>query len=102
MPTLVNSPADELVQSEASVDAARASSIDMFIGSRLRIRRTSRGIPQHELSEYDIDCDKLAAYEAGVERVNAKLLFQIAKLLDVRPDYFFEVTPQKIGRRPKI
>jgi Helix-turn-helix len=90
MPTLVNSSADELVQSEASVDAARASSIDMFIGSRVRIRRTSRGIPQHELSELlDIDCDKLAAYEAGVDRINAKLLFQIAKLLDVRPDYFF-------------
>ena len=91
MSTLANSPADELVQSEASVDVAtRASSIDMFIGSRVRIKRTSRGMTQHELSELlNIDYDNLAAYEAGVERINAKLLFQIAKLLDVRPDYFF-------------
>jgi transcriptional regulator with XRE-family HTH domain len=37
----------------------------------------------------NIDYDNLAAYEAGVERINAKLLFQTAKLLDVRPDYFF-------------
>jgi transcriptional regulator with XRE-family HTH domain len=37
----------------------------------------------------DIDCDKLAAYEAGTERINAKLLFQTAKLLDVGPAYFF-------------
>jgi transcriptional regulator with XRE-family HTH domain len=45
---------------------------------------------QHELSELlDIDCDTLAANEAGVKRINAKLLFEIAKLLDVRPDYFF-------------
>jgi transcriptional regulator with XRE-family HTH domain len=91
MPTLANSPANELPQSEASVEAAsRTSSIDMFIGSRVRIRRTSRGMTQQDLSELlDIDRDNLAAYEAGVERINAKLLFQIAKLLDVRPDYFF-------------
>ena len=91
MSTLANSRADELVQPQASMDAiTRASSIDTFIGSHVRIRRTSRGMAQHELSELlDIDCDTLAAHEAGVERINAKLLFQIAKLLDVRPDYFF-------------
>jgi DNA-binding XRE family transcriptional regulator len=91
MSTLANSPADELVWSEASVDVtARASSIDMFIGSRVRVKRTSRGITQQEFSELlDIDCDTLAAHEAGAERINARLLFQIAKLLDVRADYFF-------------
>ena len=91
MSTLANSPADELVQSEASVEAtSRTSSIDMFIGSRVRIRRTSRGMTQHDLSDLlGIDRDNLAAYEAGVERINAKILFQIARLLDVRPDYFF-------------
>ena len=91
MSTLANSPADELVQSKSSVDVATgASSIDMFIGSRVRIKRTSRGMTRHELSELlNIDYDNLAAFEAGVERINAKLLFQIAKLLDVRPDYFF-------------
>ena len=62
----------------------------MFIGGRVRIKRTSRGMTRHELSEIlNIDYDNLAAYEAGVKRINAKLLFQIAKLLDVRPDYFF-------------
>jgi transcriptional regulator with XRE-family HTH domain len=91
MSTLANSPADELVQSEASVEAtSRTSSIDMFIGSRVRIRRTSRGMTQHDLSDLlGIDRDNLAAYEAGVERINAKILFQIARLLGVRPDYFF-------------
>jgi transcriptional regulator with XRE-family HTH domain len=91
MSTLANSPADELLQSEASVeDTSRPSSIDMFVGSRVRIRRTSRGMTQQDLSDLlGIDRDNLAAYEAGVERINAKILFQIAKLLDVRPDYFF-------------
>jgi hypothetical protein len=31
----------------------------------------------------------LAACEAGAKRINANLLFRIAKSLDVRPDYFF-------------
>lgn len=90
MSTLANS-ADELVQSEAPVDVtARAPSIDMFIGSRVRIRRTSRGMTQQDLSGLlDIDRDDLAAHEAGAERINAKLLFQIAELLGVRPGYFF-------------
>jgi transcriptional regulator with XRE-family HTH domain len=90
MSTLARS-ADELVQSEASVDpTARASSINMFIASRVRIRRTSRGMTRRDLSELlDIDRNSLAAYEGGVARINAKLLFQIAKLLDVRPHYFF-------------
>jgi DNA-binding XRE family transcriptional regulator len=97
MSTLANSPADELVQSQASVDAnTRASSMDMFIGSRVRIRRTSRGMTQQDFSGLlDVDCDSLAAYEAGAERINAKLLFQIAKLLDVRPDYFLRGYTEK-------
>ena len=91
MSTLANSSADELVPFEVSVEAtSRTSSIDMFIGSRVRVRRTSRGMTQQDLSDLlGIDRDNLAAYEAGVERINAKILFQIAKLLDVRPDYFF-------------
>ena len=68
----------------------QASSVDMFIGSRVRVRRTSRGMTQQEFSDLlDIDRDTFAAHEAGVERINAKLLFRIAKLLDVRPNYFF-------------
>jgi transcriptional regulator with XRE-family HTH domain len=91
MPSLANSKADELVRREVSVGVTpRVSSIDMFIASRVRVRRASRGMTQRDLSELlDIDCDTLAAYEAGMKRVNAKQLFQIAKLLDVRPDYFF-------------
>ena len=52
MSPLADSPADELVQSEGSVDVATgASSIDMFIGGRVRIKRTSRGMTRQEFSE---------------------------------------------------
>lgn len=34
--------------------------------------------------------DGVNAYEEGEKRVNVNLLLRIAKMLDVRPDYFFQ------------
>ena len=85
MPTV-----DKLVQCATVDPTTSAPSINMLIGSRVRIKRTSRGMTEQELSKLlGIDRNNLAACEAGEERINANLLFRIAKLLDVRPDYFF-------------
>jgi DNA-binding transcriptional regulator YiaG len=83
--------ADELVESAFNTDTAtRTSLVDVWIGSRLRIRRASRGMSQREFSKLlGIDQSDLAAFEAGAERIKANLLFRIAESLDVRPDYFF-------------
>jgi transcriptional regulator with XRE-family HTH domain len=86
------STADKPLQSATTVDPITTTpSSNMRIGSRVRIKRTSRGMTQHELSRLlGIERNKLAAYEAGEERVNANLLLRISKLLGVRPDYFFQ------------
>jgi plasmid maintenance system antidote protein VapI len=76
---------------KARNSCTRSNTSNMCVGSRLRIRRTSRGLSQQELSErLGIDRDDLSAYEAGAERISANLLIRIAKLLDVWPDYFFQ------------
>jgi transcriptional regulator with XRE-family HTH domain len=63
---------------------------NMCVGRRLRLRRTLRGISEGELCrKLGINRDDLNAYEAGIKRVNANMLLHVAKLLDVRPDYFF-------------
>src|SRR6185312_17171617 len=91
MSTWVTSTAGERGQSSINFDSAtQTSPVDTWIGSRVRIKRTSRGLTQQEFSELlDVNRDDLAAFEAGAKRVNANLLFRIANLLDVRPDYFF-------------
>jgi hypothetical protein len=91
MPAQVIATADELVQGEITVDSAtRTSLIDIWVGGRVRIKRTSRGMSEQEFgSLLGIDGNELAAFETGAERINANLLFRIAKSLDVRPDYFF-------------
>jgi transcriptional regulator with XRE-family HTH domain len=58
-----------------------------------------RGLAQREFSALlDIDQYDLAAFEAGAKRINANLLFRIAKALEVRPVYFFRVTSRKPQR----
>jgi ribosome-binding protein aMBF1 (putative translation factor) len=91
MSTLVTSAADDLARSAIDVNSTGpVSPVDTWIGSRVRIKRTSRGISEQEFSTaLSIDGNDLAAFEAGEKRINANLLFRIAKLMDVRPDYFF-------------
>jgi transcriptional regulator with XRE-family HTH domain len=61
------------------------------IGRRLRAKRTAVGMSERQLSDkLGIDRDDLNAYEQGANRVSANLLLRIAKLLDVRPAYFFQ------------
>jgi DNA-binding Xre family transcriptional regulator len=88
--------ADPLVQALCNNDLESASwnsrsPSNLRIGNRLRTRRISYGISKKELSaQLGIDQDNLDLYETGAKRVNARLLLRIAKLLDVRPDYFFQ------------
>ena len=61
------------------------------IGNRLRAIRESHGISGRELSvKLAIDFRDLNSYESGERRVSASLLLRIARLLNVRPDYFFQ------------
>jgi DNA-binding transcriptional regulator YiaG len=91
MPTWTMATTDESVQSAIDVGSTlRTSPVDMWIGRRVRIKRTSRGVSQQEFCKLlDIGWNDLAAFEAGAKRINANLLFRVAKSLDVRPDFFF-------------
>jgi ribosome-binding protein aMBF1 (putative translation factor) len=92
VPTLVTSAAVELAKSATDVNSIRrVSPVDAWIGSRVRIKRTSRGISEQEFSKsLSIMGNDLAAFEAGEKRINANLLLRISKLMDVRPGYFFQ------------
>jgi transcriptional regulator with XRE-family HTH domain len=66
-------------------------SINKLVGGRLHIRRTSQGISGQALSKFlRIDRSELEAYETGAKHISASVLLRIAKILDVRPDYFFQ------------
>jgi transcriptional regulator with XRE-family HTH domain len=80
----------EVVQSVIGAGGDTVPSNNALIGSRVRTRRIARGLSRQQMSrQLGIKGDELAAHEAGEKRINANLLFRIAKVLDVRPDYFF-------------
>jgi ribosome-binding protein aMBF1 (putative translation factor) len=72
---------------------------NLRIGDRLQLIRKSHGISEKELSErLGIDCKDLNLYESGRRRVSASLLLRISKLLDIRPEYFFQDCKKREAR----
>lgn len=65
--------------------------IDVHVGSRLRERRMALGVSQERLGEsLGLTFQQVQKYEKGVNRIGASRLFQIARILEVPVQYFFE------------
>lgn len=68
--------------------------IDKHIGSRVRARRIMLGMSQEKLADaLGLTFQQVQKYEKGVNRVGASRLLQIAGILDVNIDFFFEGIP---------
>ncbi|WP_426958320.1 helix-turn-helix domain-containing protein [Muricoccus radiodurans] len=80
---------------DASVGQAerkhQPTSIDVLLGSRVRLRRTNLGWSQETLGEaLGIASQQLQRYESGANRIAASRLFEIARALDVPISFFFD------------
>ncbi|MBO6824981.1 MAG: helix-turn-helix transcriptional regulator [Sneathiella sp.] len=65
--------------------------IDVYVGNRLRKRRTLMGLSQTELAEkVGVTFQQLQKYEQGLNRIGSSRLFTIALALDTDITYFFE------------
>lgn len=68
--------------------------IDKHIGSRVRARRITLGMSQEKLAEaLGLTFQQVQKYEKGVNRIGASRLLQIAGILDVSIEFFFEGLP---------
>jgi transcriptional regulator with XRE-family HTH domain len=70
---------------------SRTNDADRHVGNRIRERRIMLGLSQHQLA--DLTCvtyQQLHKFERGLNRVTAGRLFDIAQILGVPIDYFFE------------
>lgn len=65
--------------------------IDAYIGSRLRLRRTSLARRQADLAAAaGLTKVRLGRYERGTERIAADDLYRLADILNVPASYFFD------------
>jgi transcriptional regulator with XRE-family HTH domain len=73
------------------------NAIDVWIGARIRARRTIVGISQEQLADQiGLTFQQVQKYERGGNRVSASRMVDLAEALGTTPAYFFENMPADI------
>lgn len=71
--------------------AEKPHPIDIFVGSRVRLRRTLKGMSQQKLAQaLGLTFQQIQKYERGTNRIGASCLFELSEILDVPPSFFFD------------
>jgi transcriptional regulator with XRE-family HTH domain len=71
--------------------AKSPNSIDVYVGSRVRVRRKTLGMTQYGLAELlGITFQQIQKYEKGTNRIGASRLQRISEVLRVPIGFFFE------------
>src|ERR1700729_2172276 len=69
----------------------RTQDIDRHVGARVRERRIMLGFTQQQLADLiGVTYQQAHKYERGINRISAGRLFEIAHVLSVPVNYFFE------------
>jgi transcriptional regulator with XRE-family HTH domain len=69
----------------------KANPIDGQVGNRVRIRRMLIGMSQERLGDLlGLTFQQVQKYEKGINRIGAGRLFEIARILDVPIDFFYD------------
>jgi transcriptional regulator with XRE-family HTH domain len=73
------------------------STIDVHVGSRVRLRRTLLGMSRERLGEaLDLTFQQVQKYERGINRIGASRLFELSRVLDVPISFFFDDMPDSL------
>ena len=80
----MNAPPDKAV-------TKKTNPIDAQVGNRVRIRRMLIGMSQERLGDLlGLTFQQVQKYEKGVNRIGAGRLFEIARILGVPIDFFYD------------
>ncbi|MCH9765099.1 MAG: helix-turn-helix transcriptional regulator [Alphaproteobacteria bacterium] len=74
----------------------RPNPIDTHVGSRVRMRRMLLGMSQEKLGDHlGLTFQQVQKYEKGVNRIGASRLYDMARVLGVPVQFFYEDAPGK-------
>jgi transcriptional regulator with XRE-family HTH domain len=83
--------ATELLPRPLRRTAGRTQDVDRHVGARVRERRIMLGFTQQQLADLiGVTYQQAHKYERGINRVSAGRLYEIAHVLSVPVNYFFE------------
>src|SRR6188472_3564878 len=75
------------------------AAIDDHVGARIRERRIMLGLTQQHLADLiGVTYQQAHKYERGINRVSAGRLFEVAQVLSVPVNYFFDGLEEESGR----
>ena len=87
----------------AKSDTGRPDPVDSHVGSRVRLRRTLRGMSQEKLGNaVGLTFQQIQKYERGLNRIGSSRLYQFSKVLDVPVAFFFDEMPGDMGSQPSL
>jgi transcriptional regulator with XRE-family HTH domain len=80
----------------------RPSPVDVHVGARARVRRTLLGMTQTDLGDaLGLSFQQVQKYERGTNRIGSSRLYDLARVLDVSIEYFFdELSPEAGASSP--
>lgn len=79
-----------------------ATAVDAFVGAQLKGLRKSAGLSQTELAnQIGVTFQQVQKYERGTNRIGASRLWGLCKVLDVKPDRFFEGVETHLAQLPE-
>ncbi len=65
--------------------------IDIYVGSRVKLRRMILGMSQETLGKsLGLTFQQIQKYEKGVNRIGASRMFELSELLDVPVQFFYD------------
>lgn len=68
--------------------------VDIYVGSRVRLCRTLKGLSQQKLAQaLGLTFQQVQKYERGANRIGASRIFELSQILDVPPSFFFDGAP---------
>jgi transcriptional regulator with XRE-family HTH domain len=83
-----------LTEEEPERNSRRANPMDVHVGGRVRMRRMLLGMSQEKLGEQlGLTFQQVQKYEKGVNRIGASRLFEMAKVLGVAVQFFYDDAP---------
>ncbi len=72
--------------------------VDVYVGSRVRLRRTMLGMSQEQLgAAVHLTFQQIQKYERGTNRISASRLYEFSRVLDVPVPFFFDDMPPHVG-----
>jgi transcriptional regulator with XRE-family HTH domain len=72
--------------------------VDSYVGGRMRLRRVQLGMSQGALAnKIGVSFQAVQKYESGDIRISASRLYDVAQVLQVTPDFFFEGYPDGLA-----